>query len=531
MISCSCNQGNFTAALFNIFMDFGLKGKMTLKKKALIFVLVMTGLILMLVVLMFYRLDQFTNNKQSTVSTEIEALSQKQYIKQLAERTQYYDEVLTQSCRNYAFTSQAKYKERYRSNVKALDAIIAAALQNAETEDLQNFQKVHSANEALVAMEDKAFQLVDQGLADSAQALLDSDQYNLEKERYEDGFRTYINDQNNLINEQQAKLAELTSTNNSLRSQEMAQTKTYFLFGVVSFLILLITSIYLILQYINSNLEKLKKAANRINKGDLNEFLPYFQMDEFGELACEFDQMMLSLQEQIKQVEEDTKSAEQEKQQAAFSRELHDTLGIVISSMKILLKQMEPVLRGNLNYMEKYKQMEQLLNEAYVQVRELSNIPVPEAIIRRGLKTAINSLANRTELIFPISIQFITNIKEEDFSPEHKIATYLMIRELLNNAVKHSKCKHIVIQLIQENSEVLIMFEDDGIGISAEDKTKLQSNGLKNLNHRLKQLNGYYEVDSTPMSGTTYTIEFPLTPPTIKTKNHATESPHKVTDL
>ncbi len=197
----------------------------------------MTGLILLLVVLMFYRLDQFVYEKHNELEAEIEELSQQQYIKQLAERTQYYDEVLTQAARNYAYTGNPKYKERYRGNVKALDEIIAAALNNTHASDLVNFQKLYSANKALIEMEEFSFNLVDQGLQDSAQQLINSDRYNFEKERYEDGFRTYINDQNNLIQLEQAKLDTLTQASNSDRQQQMATTKTYFLFGVVLFLI------------------------------------------------------------------------------------------------------------------------------------------------------------------------------------------------------------------------------------------------------------------------------------------------------
>ncbi len=270
--------------------------------------------------------------------------------------------------------------------------------------------------------------------------------------------------------------------------------------------------------YIYRHINLFKVGTQNIQKGQLDTLHSLFNEDEFGGLALEFDQMILSLQTQLKEIKETTVQEEQEKQQAAFSRELHDTLGIVISSMKILLKQMEPILRSDPTHLEKYIQMEQLLNEAYVQVRELSNIPVPEAIIRRGLKTAINSLVNRTELIFPIQIQFITNIQEDQLSAEQIIASYLMIRELLNNAVKHSKCKHIIIQLIQEDGGILIMFEDDGVGISQEDINKLQSTGLKNINQRLQKLGGHYEIDSNNQSGTTFSIEFPLQSSTPKPK-------------
>ncbi|MCX6773051.1 MAG: hypothetical protein NTV88_04770, partial [Candidatus Micrarchaeota archaeon] len=72
----------------------------------------------------------------------------------LAQTIRYYDEVLTQSARNYAFTGDKKWKDRYETAVPELDKAIQAAKAEGDEQDEQFFSSVDSANIALVGMEE-----------------------------------------------------------------------------------------------------------------------------------------------------------------------------------------------------------------------------------------------------------------------------------------------------------------------------------------------------------------------------------------
>ena len=62
------------------------------------------------------KLDKLSSSQELRANYEIQRLNQSQTIQNLALQTLYFDEVLTQSARNYAFTGDVNWKIRYRIN-------------------------------------------------------------------------------------------------------------------------------------------------------------------------------------------------------------------------------------------------------------------------------------------------------------------------------------------------------------------------------------------------------------------------------
>ena len=55
---------------------------------------------------------------------------------------------------------------------------------------------------------------------------------------------------------------------------------------------------------------------------------------------------------------------------------------------------------------------------------------------------------------------------------------YLLFKEVINNAIKHSEAKNINIDLAAISNKIQLRIQDDGIGFVMEEKTT--GNGLKN---------------------------------------------------
>jgi len=78
---------------------------------------------------------------------------------------------------------------------------------------------------------------------------------------------------------------------------------------------------------------------------------------------------------------------------------------------------------------------------------------------------------------------------------------------LITNSIKHAQCDTIQLGLVNTNSELLISYTDNGIGINQE---KLQSkHGVNNIHSRVKFLEGAISVRTNP-GETSYTINIPL---------------------
>ncbi len=108
----------------------------------------------------------------------------------IALKIEHLDEVLTMSARMAAYTGDTRWIERYNDHVVLLDEVLKEAKKDPQI--LNQVMMVDNANNELVAMEFKAFDLVKQNRLKEAQTLLLSVKYENNKNRYSRGINNII---------------------------------------------------------------------------------------------------------------------------------------------------------------------------------------------------------------------------------------------------------------------------------------------------------------------------------------------------
>jgi signal transduction histidine kinase len=113
----------------------------------------------------------------------------------------------------------------------------------------------------------------------------------------------------------------------------------------------------------------------------------------------------------------------------------------------------------------------------------------------------------------PKNIRFEFDIKHNSFSPllplSYNYELYLIFKEIINNAMKHSHCASVQILIKQENKKMILLIKDDGKGF---DSTIVSNrNGLKNIVARANALNGMIDIKSMIDKGTVIQLIVPLT--------------------
>ena len=90
-------------------------------------------------------------------------------------------------------------------------------------------------------------------------------------------------------------------------------------------------------------------------------------------------------------------------------------------------------------------------------------------------------------------------------SEETRRNIFLVIKESLNNIVKHASCHSITISLESTVDRIRMTITDDGRGF---DSSLLRpfSNGLTNMKNRMQQVGGNLEINSVVGRGTTVTL-------------------------
>lgn len=229
-------------------------------------------------------------------------INQSSALNNAAQLIRYYDEVLTQSARNYAFTGNTKWKQRYNEFVLKLDEQIKFA-ENNDDRFKTVFSKVDIANKKLVAMEESSARLVDQEKNAEALKILDSQDYASQKQIYSKALEEYITTTNKDFNQNSS------SSNNQLQIIARALTNTinqtmYTALAILIAFAGLMTVIgFMVTKYITAPIEKLNQAAIDITKGKLETRVNITNNDEVGDLSKNFNKMTKTIEESQRNIE------------------------------------------------------------------------------------------------------------------------------------------------------------------------------------------------------------------------------------
>ena len=93
-------------------------------------------------------------------------------------------------------------------------------------------------------------------------------------------------------------------------------------------------------------------------------------------------------------------------------------------------------------------------------------------------------------------------------SSEIKMNLYRIIQEASHNINKYSKAKNVVVSIIQGGNNVCMSITDDGVGF---DTNKINDGiGIKNMQQRIKSLNGKFTINSTQKNSTSINLSIPI---------------------
>ena len=242
-----------------------------------------------------YQLNQISDPLNDDIPKSVESISKTAYLDGLAQFIRYYDEVSTQSARNYAFTQDAKWQQRYRDVEPELDRVINEAIEKGEEQDREFFSTVNQVNHTITEIEKQSIELVDNGMPQEAVKILESSKYWDQKRIFEQYLGDYVNRRGIKYDE------ALTSSTQAVelatkRAQNLIKTseQLVLIFGIVA-LILAVGVGLLISRSIYVPLLELKAAAVEIGKGKLNTKIEVKSNDEVGQLAASFKKMLYNL--------------------------------------------------------------------------------------------------------------------------------------------------------------------------------------------------------------------------------------------
>jgi signal transduction histidine kinase len=101
------------------------------------------------------------------------------------------------------------------------------------------------------------------------------------------------------------------------------------------------------------------------------------------------------------------------------------------------------------------------------------------------------------------------NLPEVTLTAEVRHNVLLVVKEALNNAVKHSAAAELSLRLAVNGGVMTIEVSDNGRGFTV-DTTREAGNGLRNMAARMDEIGGQFMVRSKAAEGTTVCLRLPL---------------------
>lgn len=203
-----------------------------------------------------------------------------------------------------------------------------------------------------------------------------------------------------------------------------------------------------------------------------------------------------------------TAVAAEEQERSRIARELHDDVGMLLSTAKLYLSQ----LRADPSPDERTALVQKasaLLDDNLVAVRRISRDLRPVTLEKFGLVAALEDLAQKVNEADTVTVAFETMGKALDLAPEQALALYRIAQELINNTLKHAGASQIDMRLEVTPTALIFCYADDGKGLPGKVRTAAQGLGLKNMESRLATVGGTLQWGEDTTSGMALTIHVP----------------------
>lgn len=200
--------------------------------------------------------------------------------------------------------------------------------------------------------------------------------------------------------------------------------------------------------------------------------------------------------------------AGQEVERKRIAQDLHDTIGGMLSTIKLHFNALRKSMGLKAEDSEIFTNADNLLDESCKELRRVSHDLNTGSLASYGLKENLKTLKNALELTSEVTVNLIFDELELPSSSKIEQELFKVIQELLSNTLKHAQATEINIQLSQFDDEIQLIFEDNGIGFNVNKITR--GLGLDSIQKRIAKLQGTLTIDSHERSGTTFIFEIPV---------------------
>jgi len=196
----------------------------------------------------------------------------------------------------------------------------------------------------------------------------------------------------------------------------------------------------------------------------------------------------------------------QEKERAKLSRDLHDNVNQVLTTVKLY---MEMSLSNEFNTQDLQQKSIQYITDCINEIRSVSRSLSAPTLggmnFKESIEDLIKSITETNQLKIKLKVTGF-GAKSDNVPTDLHLGIYRILQEQLTNILRHAQAKHVRIDIIKEPHLITLRIEDDGKGFDT--KAKRKGIGITNMTTRAEALNGQLYIQSELGKGSVVTCLF-----------------------
>lgn len=251
------------------------------------------------------------------------------------------------------------------------------------------------------------------------------------------------------------------------------------IFIAIVALLIVVSSLlsYFISQSILTPLAKLRMAANEIKNDNLDYAIEYETKDEFYEVIKEFNEMRLKLKRTL---EENLKYEEEQRQfTVSITHDLKTPITVIQGYIEGILDNVANTPEKQKKYLttiyKKTEDMNKLVDDLFIISKlelnkisfNFSKVRIVEYLHEAIAEIEMDLLDRNVKL--DLNLSFDATVKID------KLETFRVIQNLIQNSIKYKSIDDVEIKIETRDSDknVLVIFQDNGIGIDKDNEEKI----------------------------------------------------------
>lgn len=207
-----------------------------------------------------------------------------------------------------------------------------------------------------------------------------------------------------------------------------------------------------------------------------------------------------------------------EQERGRIARDIHDSLGVSLTqiAMRCEVMDAEQEMTGKLH--DHVKEISRSAHSLTRAADEIIWAVTPANDTAEKFVTFVGHFVESSLKLAGVScrLELPDDVLDLPMSATVRHHLFLVLKEALNNAIRHASARTVTFSLVLAGREMIITLSDDGCGFDTDNLAKplserlLGGNGLLNMRKRMAEIGGTFEIKSAPGRGTTLTLRVTL---------------------